>query len=394
MAEFNSDMYLQQRGPDILGGIQGGLRIGEMKRQRQAANEARMFKQGLQQAATTDANGNVTYDQKRLGELGGMFPQEVAAMQAQSKEAAMEQKKREQEMLVKHQEFAAPIVLGMSDPQSYQLGLQKLKAAGNPMAAELPPTFDPKYMAGVHRQVTPVAQHFAMQKEKNEMEAKGFQKDPSGRWVQVQGGSAQIDDAYKVAQTRRLNNSPGIGMGVAGGRGDPFKHLPKEGQITVSKMADKNASKNAIANSLQAGLEAMQAEQNEDVKIKLGESLLKTLNSPEGVDAIGAEEAKRLGGLLQFKKFNMFEPGSMFGRDVPEFEGQLGATVDYLREGVKKNQKEIDSAYESAGVNAPQRGPQAKRDGDGGKTKEWDGVVYKVVGGEWVPQGKAPVAKK
>ena len=68
MAEFNSEMYLQQRTPDILGGIQSGMKIGEMKRQRKSADTAEMFKKGLREAATTDEKGNVTYDQKRLSE--------------------------------------------------------------------------------------------------------------------------------------------------------------------------------------------------------------------------------------------------------------------------------------------------------------------------------------
>ena len=220
MAEFNSEMYLRQQTPDILGGIQSGLKIGEMKRQRKAADTAEMFKKGLREAATTDANGNVTYDQKRLSALGGMFPQEVSEMQAQNKASAFEQKKREQEMLMKHQEYAAPIVLSMSDPQSYQQGLQKLKAAGNPMAQELPPEFDPKLMAAYHRQVTPVAQHFAMKKEQADMESRGFTQDGSGKWVAAKGGSADLSNREKAAQIAKLNAERDyIAAGKPGGRG-------------------------------------------------------------------------------------------------------------------------------------------------------------------------------
>jgi hypothetical protein len=82
---------------------------------------------------------------------------------------------------------------------------------------------------------------------------------------------------------------------------------------------------------------------SEEEKIKAGQGLLKLLNSAEGADAVGAEEAKRIGSFLENKMFNFFEPGSMFGRDLDLFSDQVKNNSALLAERIKGNQHAIDS---------------------------------------------------
>jgi hypothetical protein len=117
--------------------------------------------------------------------------------------------------------------------------------------------------------------------------------------------------------------------------------LPLDRQKIVEGLATKNAGKSSIKNQLDAFMGSWDG-LSEDQKIVQGRQLLKTLNSPEGADAIGAEEAKRLGGLLEYKIGNFTDPGSFIGRDLEEFGNQVRNTSRMLGDGISSNQDQID----------------------------------------------------
>lgn len=118
--------------------------------------------------------------------------------------------------------------------------------------------------------------------------------------------------------------------------------MPLENKLVVSGLSQKNAAKISIANQIDSVMGNWD-NLSDDQKVVQGGQLLKTLNSPEGADAIGAEEAKRLGGLLQFKVFNVLEPGSFIGRDLPQFKEQAMGTSKGLKEAISRNQQIIGS---------------------------------------------------
>lgn len=120
-----------------------------------------------------------------------------------------------------------------------------------------------------------------------------------------------------------------------------MERLAPEQQAVATGLSQKNASKIAIKNQIDAVMGNWDNLSDEQ-KIVQGRQLLKTLNSTEGADAIGAEEAKRLGGLLEFQVFNINQPGPMFGRDLKGFKTQAKDTSTAIGRAVDANRAIIE----------------------------------------------------
>jgi len=200
-----------------------------------------------------------------------------------------------------------------------------------------------------------------------------------GQQQEFKATESEKDRAFKAGESAKARAAK-----AKKGGGDQFKALPKEAQVTVTKLAENNAAKTAIANSLKSSIEEINREKNEEIKIKMAEGILKTLNSTEGKDAIGVDEAKRLGSLLQFKFFNLIEPGSFFGRDLDLFIKQVGNTVGAIENGIKQNQKTINDQYTAAGKNPPNRiGFSESKYNPSEQTRIIKGAKYRKVEGGW-----------
>lgn len=120
------------------------------------------------------------------------------------------------------------------------------------------------------------------------------------------------------------------------------ENLPIDSKKMVETFATKNANKTGIKNQIDAVMENWDG-LSEDQQLAAGRQLLKTLNSPEGADAIGAEEANRLGSKLEFAigNFSNSNP-TQFGRDLKGFKEQAMNTAKNLSDAVAKNQSEVD----------------------------------------------------
>jgi hypothetical protein len=128
----------------------------------------------------------------------------------------------------------------------------------------------------------------------------------------------------------------------------PYDNLPKDQQILVSDLQRSNASKLTITNQLEAELSNFKnfvEKGNSDQAVTAGENMLKVLNSTEGKDAVGAEEAKRLAGFLKFNLLNLSNPGPTFGRDLNAFYTQASSKTNSIKDAIKGNQKTIDSIF-------------------------------------------------
>ena len=83
---------------------------------------------------------------------------------------------------------------------------------------------------------------------------------------------------------------------------------------------------------------------SEEEKVKTGQGLLKLLNSAEGSDAVGAEEAKRIGDYLEYAMGNFTGPGGMrVGRDLPGFVSQVSNYSELLGERIKGNEEGLQA---------------------------------------------------
>lgn len=133
-----------------------------------------------------------------------------------------------------------------------------------------------------------------------------------------------------------------------------LKKLPVDSQLLVDKLGKDSASKVAIANEISQTVALFDDPKvSDDQKIKSGQALLKVLNSTQGADAVGVEEARRLGNLLEFQVFNFTQPGPVFGRDLTAFRNQAANTVNRLSGAVDANKISIQKAMSGEAVSIP-----------------------------------------
>lgn len=125
-----------------------------------------------------------------------------------------------------------------------------------------------------------------------------------------------------------------------------FQQLPEENQKQIEVLAGKIGTKQSIKNQLDSTLEVLRSPDiPEDQKITSGRTLLKILNSAEGADAVGAEEAKRLGSFLEYKMGNFTQPGSFIGRDLDKFIEQVDLNSKALGQALERGKSDIDTLY-------------------------------------------------
>lgn len=122
----------------------------------------------------------------------------------------------------------------------------------------------------------------------------------------------------------------------------------------VKTLSVKNANKISIANQLEQGFKTLtDSTVSTAEKVKEGQRLLKVLNSSEGQDAVGSDEAKRLGSLLEsgFHPTGIYDPAQpMFGRDISGFANQLNTGVKSIRNSVKGNETVINKIQGKYGI--------------------------------------------
>lgn len=126
--------------------------------------------------------------------------------------------------------------------------------------------------------------------------------------------------------------------------------LPEAEKIERNDIVKQQVKKKTIRNQIGSYLEQFRNAASPDDQVRIGRQMLKVLNSTEGADAIGVDEAQRLGNALEFQLFNMTGPGPMFGRDLDGFERQVQATMNSIDGAIEQNQKRIDEI--SGGSNA------------------------------------------
>lgn len=185
------------------------------------------------------------------------------------------------------------------------------------------------------------------------------------------GTHAETDP--ETGEITMVPNNPGL-MGTT--------KLPKETQTAITDLYKKNAAKASIANQIDSVMKAYNdPETSKDQKLALGNQLLKTLNSTEGSDAVGAEEAKRLGSFLNYKIGNITNAGSFIGRDLDEFSKQAQTTSTAIRGSIGENQKLADSLRSGKGFGSYSQIPAG-----GGimpKSQVINGITYIDSGKGW-----------
>lgn len=128
--------------------------------------------------------------------------------------------------------------------------------------------------------------------------------------------------------------------------------LPIDKKKEVESLASANAGYKASKAELDAGikeyslaldnLKKEDSKANRDQAVRVGQSLLKILNSARGSDAVGAEEVQRLGNALSFQFANVNNPGKFWGYDFPGFFSQINSASEKINNTINTIQKQID----------------------------------------------------
>jgi hypothetical protein len=123
-------------------------------------------------------------------------------------------------------------------------------------------------------------------------------------------------------------------------------------KVIVDDLARGFAGQTKVAIGLETLLKQLKDPKiSSSQKIQAGLDSLKLLNSSEGKDAVGVEEAARVGRLLQFNILpNLTKPGPAFGRDLKEFESQVANSAKRARNRAAATQGEIDVIMSKYGV--------------------------------------------
>lgn len=142
------------------------------------------------------------------------------------------------------------------------------------------------------------------------------------------------------------------------------KNLPLDVKEQVTALSTKTGNKISIANQLDSYLHEFQTAKTSDDKVRIGRQMLKVLNSPEGADAVGVDEAKRLGDALEYHVANFGSlvgatPGKFVGRDLGGFEKQVQSTIGAVRGSIDSNRKETDRLLGRIPASAPAAAPPA-----------------------------------
>jgi hypothetical protein len=114
---------------------------------------------------------------------------------------------------------------------------------------------------------------------------------------QIQKVAPGLFDKYKADMTERNADKRLKAQLDAEGRkhqapAEQFKSLPVDSQEVIKELSKKNASKESIANQIDSMIQVADQASDPSQKLAIYRQMGKVLNSTEGQDAVGSEEAK------------------------------------------------------------------------------------------------------
>lgn len=152
--------------------------------------------------------------------------------------------------------------------------------------------------------------------------------DHSGSWV----STGQVDEQGHLISQNTKTGEQRVGTIVGKKAGAEAPEHKAAGAVAANFEGDY-AKKTQIVSVIDRELQKFEEfvkNGDTDGAARHGQGMLKALNSAFGADAVGKDEADRLGGYL--KPFKApWEPGSMMHRDLDLFAEQVRAKADALR---------------------------------------------------------------
>jgi len=329
MAQIDHSIYLQQQTPDIFGnvmtGIQNGMKLSDLAKQR---SDQAALKSAFQKNVSYGPDGKSSINRGGLlsdlanidPELSLKYQKNFEESDLNSAKAKKEQQSFDYENAQRQLNVIGPILNKIVDQPSYDQARAFAQQNGIDIS-KLPTTYNPNEVAFWKAQHSSLQSQFDQNMKNKEFGLK------ERELAMKEGKNAQdlMLEKQKLAQS-----------------GSSGEKLPLDSKQMVSGLASKQASKMSIKNQIDATLKQW-PNLSDDQKVTAGRQLLKTLNSTEGADAIGAEEANRLGAKLEFSLGNFTNSNpTQFGRDLKGFYEQATNTSKAIGDAVKSNQGTID----------------------------------------------------
>lgn len=121
-------------------------------------------------------------------------------------------------------------------------------------------------------------------------------------------------------------------------------HLPLGMKERVLKLSNIQAQRSSSLNKIKTALKTLKGLKDPKAKYDYAKTLLKMVNSLEGQDAVGAEEAKRFGANLDnFRAEDILMGANPFGKNFDAFEDMVQNQINAMEANYKADQAEIDS---------------------------------------------------
>lgn len=348
---IDSSIYAQQTPLDIMGSVQTGMKMSDMMQQNRLNQRKLAEDQAMRDAYQGAIGKDGTVDSKmvmsNLAKNPGANPMQIAETQQKLAQQQRDTQKANLESAMQKVTIGGQLLGSANDQASWTKALRQAEALNISKPGEHPEQFDPVYKTQLQNQTLNTQQQLEQhwKKEGHDLDARKTKVSEGELAVKQQeqrrkGGAAPKGFKYAV--------DPTTGEAVLVPENPAkheFDHLAPEKQKTVEELAKKNAGKTSIMNQINSAMSGWDS-LPDDQKVSAGRQLLKTLNSTEGADAIGAEEAKRLGGKLEFALGNITNSNpTQFGRDLEGFKTQTGNVAKAIKGAIEANQKVIDESY-------------------------------------------------
>jgi len=133
---------------------------------------------------------------------------------------------------------------------------------------------------------------------------------------------------------------------AAAGKDNVYARLAEPEKIMVKELSTSASKKLVVANQIDGFLKQFDKAKTAEEKSRVGQQMIKLLNSTEGADAVGAEEARRLANELEIFTFKSPSGLPRLGQDLQGFRERAMAVRESVQDAVKANRDQVRSIYE------------------------------------------------
>jgi hypothetical protein len=303
---------------DLFGDMQKGM---DFRKGVQKSNEDQKIQDAYKANTKIGPDGKPVLDrQASLAALYQINPQR--AMQEEQSLMKMDGEKLRQQA-----DMAKDLAWSVKDQDTWTHAKQRAAQYGLPGSDKLPDQYDPNFVKQLQYSTLTAKEQLDEKYRRDSLDSAHADRQ------------ASRDQVYAIADRTRGDRRDDVARREAAG-----DFLPPDKKKFVDTLATKNAGKVSIKNQIDATM-ANWDSLPEDQQIAAGRQLIKTLNSTEGADAVAVEEAKRLGGKLEFALGNITNDNPVqFGRDLKGFKEQALNVSKNIGGALNANQSEIDKA--------------------------------------------------